>query len=86
MSIIFIAPDVNYWCATVAYFDSEVPIEKCSKECSMYEFDRETFTNTLQMTWDLVCGNQYLVNAAQLIFMLGVLVGSFVFGTLADKY
>lgn len=83
MSIIFIAPDVKFECVNIAY--SEKSFDKCSEECTTYKFDQETFTNTLQMTWNLVCKKQYLVNAAQLVFMFGVLVGSFVFGTLADK-
>lgn len=73
------APNINYTCA-----DPNVT-DKCSADCQAYRFDRETFTETLQMTWNLVCQRQQLANASQMIFMFGILVGNMVFGTLADK-
>lgn len=73
------APKVNYTCA-----DSNVS-DRCSADCGSYEFDRDTFTETIQMTWDLVCSRKHLANASQTVFMFGILVGNIVFGTLADK-
>ena len=37
------------------------------------------------MDWDLVCGDAHWRAAAQSVFMVGVLLGSYVFGALSDK-
>lgn len=80
MSIIFIAPNIGFRCA-----DPDIA-DKCSANCTEYEFDRSTFTETLQTTWNLVCQRAQLANLSQTIFMFGILVGNIVFGTLADKW
>lgn len=79
MSIIFIAPTVEFWCK-----DPEIS-DQCSANCTEYEFNRTTFTETIQMTWDLVCTRRQYHNLSQTIFMFGILVGNILFGTLADK-
>lgn len=79
MSIIFMAPNVNYTCT-----DSNIN-DTCSADCQEYTFDHNVFTETIQMTWNLVCSKTQLANASQSIFMAGILVGNIVFGTLADK-
>lgn len=79
MSIIFAAPNIKYSCA-----DPNVT-DPCSAECTSYEFDHSIFTETIQMTWNLVCERQFLAHSSQTIFMFGILVGNIVFGTLADK-
>lgn len=73
------APNVPYKCANPEINDT------CSAECTEYVFNRTVFTETIQMTWELVCGKKHLANASQTIFMFGILVGNMVFGTLADK-
>lgn len=80
MSIIFAAPNINYTCS-----DPNVT-DRCSAECTSWEFDRDIFTETIQMTWDLVCERHFLAHTSQTIFMFGILVGNMVFGTLADKF
>lgn len=79
MSIIFLAANVTVTCT-----DSNIT-DKCSAECASYTYNRDIFTETIQMTWDLVCSKKHLANASQTIFMFGILVGNIVFGTLADK-
>lgn len=79
MSIIFMAPNINYTCSNPNITD------KCSAACTSYQFDRVTFTETIQMTWNLVCTREQLANASQTIFMFGILVGNMIFGKLADK-
>lgn len=37
------------------------------------------------MDWDLVCGDNFWRATAQSIFMVGVLIGSYVFGDLSDR-
>ncbi|XP_037050887.1 organic cation transporter protein-like [Bradysia coprophila] len=79
MSTIFLAPNPNFKCANYS-------IEKCSPDCAEYEYDRSVFSETIITTFDLVCQNEHWANTAQTIFMSGILVGSILFGTLADKF
>ena len=37
------------------------------------------------MDWDLVCGDSAWRATAQSLFMVGVLVGSYIFGDLSDR-
>lgn len=79
MSIIFIALNVEFRCK------NPVTTDKCSANCTEYEFNKDIFEETIQMTWNLVCQQAQLPNLSQTIFMFGILVGNIVFGTLADK-
>lgn len=80
-SNIFTAANVNYTCA-----DANIDINQtCSAKCTEYTFDRSIFSETIQMTWNLVCSKKHLPNTSQTIFMFGILVGNMVFGTIADK-
>lgn len=78
MSIIFLAPPLNYSCTNIT-------IAKCSDECLEYNYDRSIFTETIKTTWNLVCQQEHLANVSQMIFMSGILIGNVLFGTLADK-
>lgn len=84
MSIIFLAPPMNYTCAmnqTVEEFDNT-----CQANCTNYEYDHSTFQETIVSEWNLVCDRAWLKNLTQTIFMLGILVGNMVFGHLSDRY
>ncbi|XP_039696905.1 solute carrier family 22 member 20 [Pteropus medius] len=48
-------------------------------------YDRSIFPSTIVMEWDLVCEARTLRDLAQSIYMAGVLLGAFVFGSLADR-
>ncbi len=50
-----------------------------------YVYDRSTFGSSAVMDWDLVCADNAWRATAQALFMLGVLVGSYVFGDLSDR-
>lgn len=78
MSIIFIAPPAQFECANAT-------IERCSAACPAHEFNRSVFTETIITQWDLVCDNAQLANVSQMMFMLGILLGNVLFGTIADK-
>lgn len=88
-SIIFMAPNVNHSCINILPMFNEDDIDKvrkkCPTGCRFYEFDRQIFTETLQMTYGLVCDREQLNYITQMIFMFGLLLGSLVFGTLSDK-
>lgn len=78
LSIIFVAPNVTFTC-------SDPALDRCDKSCPGHVFDSGTFTNTIQMEWDLVCDKKSFAHMAQTIFMLGILVGNMAFGAVADK-
>uniref|UniRef100_A0A1Y1K9J5 Major facilitator superfamily (MFS) profile domain-containing protein n=2 Tax=Photinus pyralis TaxID=7054 RepID=A0A1Y1K9J5_PHOPY len=79
LNIVLLAPPTVFSCA-------ENMTEKCSSNCSDIVFDRSIFTNTIQMEWNLICDRSQLVNFAQTITMLGILIGNFIFGLLSDKF
>lgn len=79
MSIIFLGAATNYTCA------SNSSLDKCSSECTSWDYDTSVFSSTIISEWDLVCERAHLVNLSQTIFMFGILVGGVLFGSLADK-
>ncbi|GBP82663.1 Organic cation transporter protein [Eumeta japonica] len=82
MSIIFLAPPMDFRCSE----GSDVFDNVCSDNCSLFEYDRGTFRETIISQWDLVCNRQWLKNLTQTIFMLGILVGNMLFGYLSDRF
>ncbi|XP_063381642.1 organic cation transporter protein-like isoform X1 [Cydia fagiglandana] len=82
MSIIFLAPPMNFTCAEESStFDSV-----CHANCTSYKYDHSVFRETIVSQWDLVCGRQWLKDLTQTFFMLGILVGNMVFGHLSDRF
>ncbi|CAG9859357.1 unnamed protein product [Phyllotreta striolata] len=79
LSIVFLAPPVDYWCVNNA-------TDKCSPECTNFVYDTSVFASTIVTEWNLTCSKSYLVNLTQTITMLGILFGSVLFGYLSDKY
>ncbi|CAF0834845.1 unnamed protein product [Adineta steineri] len=57
-------------------------IEKCNK----HVFEKIHYDKTLVEEWDIVCDRIIYRSAAQIVFFVGYMVGSVVFGILADKY
>ncbi|KAM3964929.1 organic cation transporter protein [Aphomia sociella] len=84
MSIIFLAPPMNFTCAFEQNIEEYSNI--CSSNCTEYEYDRSVFKETIISQWDLVCDRHWLKNLTQTVFMLGILVGNMVFGHLSDRY
>ncbi|RVE54029.1 hypothetical protein evm_001432 [Chilo suppressalis] len=84
MSIIFLAPPMNFTCAdnhSAGEFDNV-----CHENCTDYMYDHNIFHETIISQWNLVCDRAWLKNLTQTIFMLGILVGNMVFGHLSDRY
>ncbi|KAJ8026707.1 Solute carrier family 22 member 3 [Holothuria leucospilota] len=50
-----------------------------------WEFDRSVFASTISEEWGLVCGNSGITDVLQAIFFVGYLVGSMMFGSVADR-
>ncbi|XP_030074643.1 solute carrier family 22 member 20-like [Microcaecilia unicolor] len=49
-------------------------------------YDTSLFSSTIITEWDLVCEQRRMKQMAQTIYMTGVLMGSIVFGGLADRF
>ncbi|CAH0683059.1 unnamed protein product [Spodoptera exigua] len=84
MSIIFLAPPMNFTCAATQVEDHFDNV--CHANCTDFEYDRSIFKETIISQWDLVCDRQWLKNLTQTIFMLGILVGNMMFGHLSDRF
>lgn len=82
MGIIFLAPPVDFTCAMPDNSTTVVP-DKC--ECADHEFNRTVFAETIATEWNLVCDKEQFPNLSQTIFMLGILTGNCIFGSMADK-
>ncbi|XP_017849314.1 organic cation transporter protein isoform X2 [Drosophila busckii] len=55
--------------------------------CSSWEYDmNDNLGNTWTSQWDLVCDKDYLLNVAEMCFLLGVATGGILSGYLSDKF
>lgn len=70
---------------SVPYVTNDSKCYLDGKACTEWTYDKSVFQSTIISEWDLVCGNKELADLAQTVFMLGVLVGSVLFGLAADK-
>uniref|UniRef100_A0A2A4K9Y1 Major facilitator superfamily (MFS) profile domain-containing protein n=1 Tax=Heliothis virescens TaxID=7102 RepID=A0A2A4K9Y1_HELVI len=84
MSIIFLAPPMNYSCAPIIPKDGFDNV--CERDCKGYIYDHSVFQETIISQWELICDRQWLKNLTQTIFMLGILVGNMMFGHLSDRF
>lgn len=80
MSIIFFTPPVSYTCKDEGSSDA---LNVCP--CKNPEYDRSVFKDTITMSWHLICERKYLASLTQTFFMGGMLIGSIIFGALADR-
>lgn len=55
------------------------------QSCEKWIYDDSKFENSVVTDWNLVCGKSFMRASADSLFMLGVLLGSIVFGHLSDK-
>ncbi|XP_050069262.1 organic cation transporter protein-like [Anopheles maculipalpis] len=56
------------------------------RACHQWVYDRSKFESSTVTEWDMVCDRSWLRASADSLFMVGVMVGSIVFGYLSDKY
>ncbi|XP_039494111.1 organic cation transporter protein [Drosophila santomea] len=75
--------DVEY---SEAYLNGSIPRSSNeTKTCSRYVYDRSKYLNSAVTEWDMVCNRSLLSATSDSLFMLGVLLGSFIFGQMSDK-
>lgn len=56
------------------------------KPCERYVYDRSKYKSTTTSEWNLVCDRLWLKATGDSLFMVGVMLGSMIFGGLSDKY
>ncbi|KAL7727041.1 hypothetical protein ACLKA6_012424 [Drosophila palustris] len=57
-----------------------------TQKCSRFIFDQSKYQNSAVTEFELICGRQFLAASSDSMFMVGVLLGSIIFGQLSDKY
>ncbi|XP_073978691.1 organic cation transporter protein-like isoform X2 [Rhodnius prolixus] len=73
--------DSNY---TSQYFLSGSPATS-TVACSSWIYDKSIYKNTISMEWDLVCDKAWLRATSDSLLMVGVMLGSIIFGDLSDR-
>ncbi|CAH1407664.1 unnamed protein product [Nezara viridula] len=57
-----------------------------SLPCSRWDYDTSHLGLTLVTEWDLVCDRKYLLNVAEMMFLMGVAIGGLVCGYISDRF
>ena len=83
LGIIFIAPATTFMCSETKLTNS-TQMDTCYSDCVSYNFFSD-FENTIISQWELICDRAWLANFTQTMCMFGVLIGSMVFGYVADR-
>ncbi|KAJ2952347.1 hypothetical protein O0L34_g4632 [Tuta absoluta] len=85
-SLIFITPQTDFKCKQ---FRENVSVavknSTCYDDCLKYEFFNSVFENTLISRFGLICDKAWMTTFAQTVLILGVIVGSWLFGWISDR-
>lgn len=73
--------DANF---TSEYFESK-SAAKNSIYCDKYIYDDSRYKSSTVIEWDMICGRAWLRATSDALFMVGVLLGSIIFGQMSDK-
>lgn len=68
-----------------AYYLGGVPAND-SIGCDSYIYDDSKYKSSAVIEWSMVCGRAFLRATSDALFMIGVLVGSIVFGQMSDNF
>lgn len=67
------------------YLNSTTPAHD-TLTCDRYVYDGSRYNSSAVIEWDMVCNKSWMRATSDSMFMLGVLLGSIIFGQLSDKY
>ncbi|XP_055696243.1 organic cation transporter protein-like [Lutzomyia longipalpis] len=73
--------DANF---TDSYFASGQPAN-ATITCDKWVYDDRKYESSTVTEWDMVCSKSFLTATSDSLFMVGVLLGSIIFGHLSDK-
>lgn len=71
------------------YVDTSQPFTVDAQElkpCEAYVYDRSKYKSTTISEWNIVCDKAWLKATGDSLFMVGVMLGSMIFGGLSDKF
>lgn len=83
-AILFLTPDTEFECKEVKVIRN-ITSNTCYDDCLKYEYYNQGLPTTLISDYNLICDRQWLGSLAQAVLMLGLLVGTFVFGWISDR-
>lgn len=66
------------------YFAAGKPAEN-TLSCDRFIYDNSKYASSTVIEWDMVCDKAWLRATSDALFMLGVLLGSIIFGHMSDK-
>lgn len=76
--------NVNY---TDEYLSGSTPeLNNGTKHCEHFLYDQSQYKTSAVTEWNMVCSRSLLSATSDSLFMVGVLLGSIIFGQLSDKY
>lgn len=70
---------------TDEYYIQKIPSQQ-TVSCTEYIYDYSVFKSSALIEWDIVCDKTWLRATSGSLYMVGVLLGSFLFGHYSDKY
>ncbi|CAG0890029.1 unnamed protein product [Cyprideis torosa] len=78
--------DFGKWQGWISFWLSlfEIPVDQSMKECDAWDYDNTQFPGTTIQEWQLICDRAYLADFIAATYMVGFLIGVFVFGHLSD--
>ncbi|KAJ8682745.1 hypothetical protein QAD02_018537 [Eretmocerus hayati] len=59
---------------------------RATTKCDHFVYDRSKYKSSTTSEWDLVCDRDWLRATSDSVFMIGVMLGSTIFGALSDEY
>ncbi|XP_063218411.1 organic cation transporter protein-like [Bacillus rossius redtenbacheri] len=68
------------------YYEEGVPSAAPSLPCDAWVYDRSKYSSSAVTEFNMVCNDAWLRALADSLFMVGVLLGSIIFGALSDRY
>lgn len=84
LGIVFLAPATSFMCVETN-LTNIIEMNTCYSDCVGYNYYTD-FENTIISQFELICEKAWLSNFTQTICMFGVLMGSIIFGFIADRY
>jgi len=79
--VFFVSGTPKFQCSTPSV---DCDVDKCCDNCTEYNFIQHFTTTTTE--YNLICHRAYIAANVQAGFMAGMLVGSFIFGIVADAF